>query len=62
LGLAELDSILLGSAGQQDPTLLTHFGSVLSLVWQSDPTTLGAATKPDPTAFDRKDNTTSRNS
>jgi len=41
---------------------LTHFGSVLSLVWQSDPTTLGAATKPDPTAFDREDNTTSRNS
>jgi hypothetical protein len=36
LGLAQRDPTLLGPAGQQDPKLLTLFGSVLDLAWQRD--------------------------
>jgi len=52
----------LGLARQQDPTLLVHFESVLGLAWQPNPTMLGLAAKPDPTAFSREDNASSHNS
>jgi len=57
LGLAKRDPTLLGPAGQQDPTLLALFWSVLGLAWQPDPIALDPAAKPDPTIFGREGNT-----
>jgi len=42
----------LGAAGQQDPTLLAPFKSLLGLIV----TALGLATKPDPIAFGKGGN------
>jgi len=57
LGLAQPNPTLLGPVGQEDPTFLALFGSVLGLA-----VTLGLAAKLDPTTFGKQGNVPSRNS